>query len=102
MRDYYYGHNRLYQLQERVCILLICAFNDVRVTAIVLRTLHEMIETEWSEDVYIPIALLNKIATWLAARQNKTTGMFTTDEQLYNRNMQVRCHVKISDTNKPW
>nr|UCK81481.1 macroglobulin-complement related protein-like 3 [Arenicola marina] len=58
----------------------------VWVTSFVLQNLHATLESQWSEEVYIPLEILNKITTWLVAQQNETGAFHETSDEYYDRN----------------
>ena len=63
-------------------------------TSFALRTLHAVVASEWSEEVYIPLEVINRVALWITDQQNKTTGAFPeTSSLVYDRNMDVRLIV---------
>ena len=52
--------------------------------------LHEFFITEWAEQVYIPVEILNKIALWIVAQQNAEGQIIETAEYIYNRHFGVK------------
>ncbi len=63
-----------------------------RVSAFVSRILHQALASEWSEDMFIPIDVVNKIALWLASQITETDdgkGYFVETSVIYDRSMQV-------------
>jgi len=58
----------------------------VRVTSLVLKTLHAAIVSQWTETLYIPVDLLNRMALWLTLQQDNATGAFVeTADNYYDR-----------------
>ena len=55
-----------------------------------MKTLAQILMSEWNEDLYVPVETVNSIALWIAKMQNNKTGAFEeTAEHIYNRNFQV-------------
>ena len=55
-----------------------------------LKSLHAALVSQWTETLYIPIDLLNKMALWLTAQQDNTTGAFIeTADNYYDRSFWV-------------
>lgn len=72
-----------------MCHLLVLCHSD-RVSSFIARTLNAAQSSEWSEEVFIPIELLNKITMWIAKQQNTTDGHFEDSAGvIYDRTMQV-------------
>ncbi len=61
------------------------------------RILHQALASEWSQEMYIPVEIVNKIALWIAKQiipnADESQGHFEeTAGVLYDRAMQV-CHI---------
>jgi hypothetical protein len=63
---------------------------NFRITSLVLKTLHTAIVSQWMETLYIPVDLLNKMALWLVAQQDNSTGAFIESaDNYYDRSFWV-------------
>lgn len=61
-----------------------------RLTSMTLRTLHQAVVSQWTETLYIPVALLNRMALWLVSQQDNATGAFIeTANAYYDRSFWV-------------
>ena len=74
---------------------------NCRVTAFTLRSLHSAMASEWTEQVYIDVELLNSLATWIHNQQDRvqtspTYGAFIhRNEVIYDRNMNVCVNTSL-------
>jgi hypothetical protein len=57
----------------------------VRLTSLVLKTLHEALVSTWWETLFIPVDILNNMALWLAQQQNADGAFVETAENYYDR-----------------
>lgn len=72
---------------------------DCRVTAFVGQVLHDCLASEWGEDVYISVDIVNKITDWITEQQNKTTGHFQDTTPIeYYRTLQDVSHAHFEET----
>ena len=55
----------------------------------VLNYLHDFFVTEWAEEVYIPLDILNQMAMWLADRQTDDGAFPEMSDHVYTRWFQV-------------
>lgn len=55
-----------------------------------MKVLHATVISQWSEQVFIPIDILNKMATWLSKQQVASGAVIETSEVYYNQNYRVR------------
>ena len=60
-----------------------------RLTAYTLKTLHATVISQWSENVYVPIDILNNMAIWLARQQSSSGAFVETADVYYNQNYRV-------------
>ena len=57
-----------------------------RLTAYVLKYLHMTVTSQWSEDVYVPISIINDMAMWLAEVQHSSGAWYEPTGVYYNIN----------------
>ncbi|ELT94762.1 hypothetical protein CAPTEDRAFT_205314 [Capitella teleta] len=81
MRQYSYlqndGSMKMFRRNSESCVWL---------TAYCMKVLHATVISQWSEQVFIPIDILNKMATWLSKQQIASGAVIETSEVYYNQN----------------
>lgn len=55
-----------------------------------LKYLHMALVSTWAETIYVPIEILNSIASWLTNQQNKDGAFIETAGYYYDRSFQVQ------------
>lgn len=63
-----------------------------RVTSFICKSLHAAMMSEWNEELYIEVELINKIALWIANQQDESGAFIETAGVIYDRNMDVRIY----------
>ncbi len=59
-----------------------------RVSSFVGKVLHECLASEWGEDVFIPVEIVNKITMWITAQQHEDGHFEDTAGVEYDRSVQ--------------
>ena len=67
---------------------MIINFLQCRVTLFGLRWLHVAASSQWNEELYIPINILNKLAMWLAKKQ-RHDGAYKEISTIYDPSFEV-------------
>ncbi len=45
--------------------------------------------SQWSEDIYVDVDIINKVAIWITSVQNQTSGAYYEIGSIYDRHMWV-------------
>ena len=57
-----------------------------RLTAFVLKVLHASLVSQWTEELYVPVDLLDKMAMWLVEQQQPSGAFIEKSGVYYNIN----------------
>lgn len=48
-----------------------------------MKTLHDILASEWNEQIFIEVELINQVALWITEQQDKRSGMFKETADFY-------------------
>ena len=71
-------------------IYLVQCFHLNRITAVCLNYMNDFFLSDWAEEVFIPVEVLNNITLWLVQHQTPEGEFLETSEFIYNRYFHVR------------
>jgi len=68
----------------------------------ILNYMHDFFITEWSEMVFIPLEVLNKMAAWLTSQQAENGSFPEISDNIYARYFQVGCSIICKHIDHPY
>ena len=72
------------------CEYMTTVFFHPRVTSFIGQVLHRALASEWNEELFIEVDLINKITAWVTAQQHDDGYFVETADVIYSRDMNVR------------
>jgi len=73
------GSFKMFRRSQSPCLYL---------TSMVLKYLHAALLSTWAETIYVPVEILNSMATWMTSQQDTEGKFIETAEYIYDRSFQ--------------